>query len=140
MMRDTMMVMNQVRPVRHSIMMKALVMVVTLMVSDPSPGSFLASALVPPNTRTAATGPSLTSLYGIADRIPLVGRFRRKKEVQQVPQIKAGDTVPRDVDVIPSGTDGTPTQVHEVLSSKSIIVGTYRKVANCGGHRIKAII
>jgi hypothetical protein len=80
--------------------------------------------LFPPPLPTATT----TRLYGIVDRIPLVGRFRSKKEVKQVPQIKVGDPIPKEIDVIPTGMDGTPTQIQEVImsssSNKSIIVGT----------------
>lgn len=112
--------------------MIVLTLVISLVVTQ---DNVSVSALVPPNAKTtttiATTCPkhlssptSSTRLHGIADRIPLVGRFRRKQDVKQVPQIKVGDAVPREVDVIPTGTDGTPTQIHEVLSSKSIIVGT----------------
>ena len=66
-----------------------------------------------------------TALHGI------FGRFRNKKEVDQVEEIKVGDTIP-DIDVEKLVTDDEGessaeiVSIREVLKGRSILIGTFR--------------
>lgn len=94
--------------------------------------------LLPPPPASALISRSDTQLAVALRKLPLVGRFRRKKKVEQVPTIQVGNNLPgyRSAenesgddatafpDVIVSGTGGEPTQMHQLLSSdKAILVG-----------------
>lgn len=65
-----------------------------------------------------------TALNGI------FGRFRNKKEVEQVKEIKVGDTIP-DIDVEQLITDDEGessteiVSIREVLKGPSILIGTF---------------
>jgi hypothetical protein len=77
----------------------------------------LAVAFVVPRQRTLSTA-RFAGVYGI----PLIGRFRKKKQVEQTEPISPGTSIP-ELDLVEAGS-GDIVNLSEVLSGKSILIGT----------------
>lgn len=82
-------------------------------------------------TVSRRNAPAGTSSLLLNARIPLIGRFRKKREVEQSRTIQVGDGIPDvDVEVIQFTEDsssGSPSSIRDVLgeTGASVFVGKF---------------